>query len=290
MKHIIIKLISLLKKIIIFPRTLWKAFKHGGFSTINISLVNHGEILKDKKILITGGSSGIGLSIAKKCIKEGAIVLITGKNEEKLNQAKVEINSCKLKTLVWDISIVSEIVDNLNNALEMLDGEIDILVNNAGVMNGIQFPNVTEEIWNKIYDTNSKGLFFLTQSVGKLWMNIKNKKKQKKIINISSQGGFVGATYPYRMTKWDIAGLTQGLGIKLAPYGIIVNGIAPGIIATNMVTNYLKQNDNKYCNQNPLERFALPEEIAELAVFLMSDASNFIIGQTIVCDGGYSIK
>ncbi|OJV86534.1 MAG: 3-oxoacyl-ACP reductase [Bacteroidia bacterium 44-10] len=285
-----IKLYTFFKRVPTFAKALWKAFKHGGFSSTNISFINHGEILKDKNIIITGGSSGIGLSIAKKCIKEGATVLITGRNEEKLNRARDEINNPKLKTLVWDISIISEIQDNLQKTIELFEGRVDILVNNAGIVNGTQFPNVTEEIWDKIYDTNSKGLFFLSQSIGKLWMKEKNRKSHKKIINISSQGGFVGATYPYRMTKWDIAGLTQGLGLKLAPYGIIVNGIAPGIIATQMQLGYLNQKENMYCSLNPIERYALPEEIAELAVFLMSDASNFIVGQTIVCDGGYSIK
>lgn len=94
------------------------------------------------------------------------------------------------------------------------------------------------------------------------------------------------------MTKWDVAGLTQGLGIKLAPYGIIVNGIAPGIINTDMQSGLLSQrkNDNIYCNLTPLKRFALPTEIAELAIFLLSDSGSFIVGQTIVSDGGFSIK
>lgn len=92
------------------------------------------------------------------------------------------------------------------------------------------------------------------------------------------------------MTKWDIAGLTQGLGIKLAPHGIIINGIAPGIIATEMQAGLLNMKENIYSPMNPIKRYALPEEIAELALFLMSNASNFIVGQTIVCDGGYSLK
>ena len=100
----------------------------------------------------------------------------------------------------------------------------------------------------------------------------------------------MGATFPYRMTKWDIAGLTQGLGLKLAPQGIIVNGIAPGLTATPAMPALLDQRENVYCSQNPVQRISLPAEIAELAVFLMSDAANFIVGQTIVCDGGYSLR
>ncbi|WP_320167930.1 SDR family oxidoreductase [Mangrovibacterium marinum] len=265
-------------------------FKYGGYTTVNIANINYGKILKGKRILITGGSSGIGLSIAKKCLNEGAIVVITGRSETKLKKVKKEINNPSLKISVWDISQISQIEENLQTIKNLLEGNIDFLVNNAGITNGTNFPNVTEEIWDKIYTTNSKGLFFLTQSICNQWIKTKERNKLRKVINISSQGGFVGATYPYRMSKWDIAGLTQGLGIKLAPHGIIVNGIAPGIIATNMQQWSFKQKDNVYFSENLLERFALPEEIAELAIFLMSDASNFIVGQTIVCDGGYSIK
>ena len=111
-----------------------------------------------------------------------------------------------------------------------------------------------------------------------------------KILNVSSQGGFVGATYPYRLAKWDIRGLTEGLGKSLIKKGIIVNGIAPGVVKTAMQSFSIEQGDNLYTNQNPLGRVILPEEIAELALFLISDASNAIVGQTIVCDGGYTLK
>ena len=114
--------------------------------------------------------------------------------------------------------------------------------------------------------------------------------KQHKIINISSQGGFVGATYPYRMSKWDIVGLTRGLGLSLIDKNIIVNSIAPGVVRTEMQEHYFRQGDNVYSDENPIKRFAYPEEIAQLAIFMMSDLSNFIVGQTIVCDGGYTLK
>ena len=112
----------------------------------------------------------------------------------------------------------------------------------------------------------------------------------RHLINISSQGGFVGATYPYRMSKWDIRGLTAGLGLQMAPYGVLVNGIAPGVVKTSMQSFALEQGNNTYCKQNPLERVALPEEIAEFIVFMLGDACNFMVGQTVVLDGGYSLK
>lgn len=289
MKKIAHKILNIIRRVPLMVKSLRNIYRYGGYSTVKIASVNHGEILKGKNVLITGGSTGIGLCIAEKCLQEGAKVVITGRSESKLKQAMEKLNNSSLKMFAWDISQTPRIEEGIKNSKLLLGGDIDILINNAGIVNGVTFPNVTEEIWDKIYATNSKGLFFLTQSLCDQWIKAKN-NKIKKVINLSSQGGFVGATYPYRMTKWDIAGLTQGLGIKLAPYGIIVNGIAPGIIATDMQPSCINQKENVYCSQNPVERFGLPEEIAELAIFLMSDAASFIVGQTIVCDGGYSLK
>ncbi len=287
--NLINKISHKINGIILAIKSLHKVYSYGGFSSINITPINHGEVLKGKNILITGGSSGIGYSIARKCLDEGANVIITGRNEKKLKEAESLLNNKCLKILTWDISKISQANESLEIAEKLFEGDIDILVNNAGILNDTKFPNVSEEAWDNVYATNSKGLFFTTQALCDKWIKRKN-LGLKKIINISSQGGFVGATYPYRMTKWDVAGLTQGLGITLAPYGIIVNGIAPGVIVTNMQSNCQDQKENVFYPHNPIQRFAIPEEIAELTVFLLSDAANFIVGQTIICDGGYSLK
>lgn len=271
-------------------KAFYNTFRYGGYKQCNISYLTDGNRLKGKKILITGGASGIGYAIAQQCIKEGANVVITGRNEDKLQTAcQNNVDNSHFKYIVWDISKPSLNEDNINKVVNLLGADIDILVNNAGVQPYEFFPNVTESEWNRIYETNSKGTFFLSQSIAKHWG--KNKVDySRKIINISSQGGFVGATYPYRMSKWDIAGLTEGLAKTLIKEGIIVNGIAPGVIKTAMQSKFMAQGDNVYCNQNPAERYAFPEEIAELAVWLMSDLSNFIVGQTILCDGGFTLK
>ncbi|WP_282038259.1 SDR family NAD(P)-dependent oxidoreductase [Saccharicrinis aurantiacus] len=272
-----------LNKLLSYFKSMRKFLKDGGHTTVNIAQISNGEILNGKRVLITGASSGIGLCIAKKCISEGANVLITGRNEEKLEKAVSEINSDNLSYLKWDISDINIINSKIEIATQLLGGNIDILVNNAGVLSPIIFPNVTEEIWDQTYSTNSKGLYFLTQHICKLWLL--QEDRNKKVINISSSGGFVGATYPYRMTKWDINGLTLGLGRKLASKGIIVNGIAPGRIATKM-QRCKNPKENIYDSTSFMQRYGLPEEIAELALFLISDSSNFITGQTIQCDGG----
>lgn len=264
-----------------------KAYKAGGYSTFNLAKLDYGKSLAGKRILVTGGGSGIGLAIAKKCLDQGARVLITGRNQAKIEEAKASLKNPNLFGLDWDVAVTSQLKTKLSQAKAIVGGEFDVLVNNAGVIETTQFPDVTEEAWDKIYSINSRGLFFLTQAVCKDWLSTKG---ARKIINISSQGGFVGATYPYRMSKWDIVGLTQGLAMKLAPNGILINGIAPGIVATDMQPDFKDNGDNIFCNLNPLKRLILPEEIAEVAAFLISDASNSITGQTIICDCGFVLK
>ena len=186
--------------------------------------------------------------------------------------------------LAMGVTVFADTPDTVPTA-----GTGTITVNNAGIAPKKFFGAVDEDEWEKIYNTNLKGNYFLTQEIVKRWRSI-SFKDYKKIINISSQGGYVGATYPYRMTKWDVRGLTEGLGKMLIGDHIIVNGIAPGVVKTSMQEFSLDQGDNLFCKQNPLGRVILPEEIAELALFLISDASNSIVGQTIVCDGGYTLK
>ena len=167
--------------------------------------------------MITGGASGIGYKIAEKCCLCGAKVLITGRNEEKLINACKSING-EIEYLVWDISSINILEDKVNEVFRIFNGKLDCLINNAGIQPNEFFPDVSIAEWEKIYDINSKGVFFLTQEICKRWLNVKT-SSYRKIIFIDSQGGFVGATYPYRMVKWDIRGLTRGLGIKLASDG-----------------------------------------------------------------------
>lgn len=271
-------------------KMLRKYWREGDIVKVNISQIQYGGILEDKRVLITGGGSGIGLAIARKCIAEGATVLITGRNNEKLLRAAKQLNSPLLKTLVWDVSEVAKHESKYAEALELVGNQFDVLVNNAGVLGGNrQFLDLTEKVWDDIYSVNSKGLVFLTQCIVRNWIKQKHKGK---IINMSSMRGTLGVQDgPYGMSKWSLNGLTHGLGLKLARYGIIVNGIAPGIIVTESIAiKNIDVKENIYFGQVPVSRLGLPEEIAELAIFLMSDATNYIVGQTIICDGGYTLK
>lgn len=266
-----------------------QVMKTGGVNTITVAEIQHDMSLSGKHIVITGGGSGIGFAIAQKCVKSGAEVVITGRDEQKLRAAISAIGEVHARYLVWDIADMSDIGNQVNRCFELLDGRVDVLVNNAGVQPHEFFPNVDTKEWERIYTINSRGTFFVSQEFCRRWIDNPS-DKYRHLVNICSQGGFVGATYPYRMSKWDVRGLTEGLGLQMAPHGVLVNGVAPGVVKTAMQRFALQQGDNGYCKQNPLSRVAFPEEIAEFIVFLVSDACNFMVGQTIVLDGGYSLK
>lgn len=282
--------VNFIRKIICTLRCIKEVYAVGGICNVNISYVDYGNCLKDKKILITGGGSGIGLAIAKKCLDCGAEVVIIGRNVDKLASACKSLGGKNIHYIGWDVSDISVLHSKLISCKELLGGRIDVLVNNAGISPSKFWGDVDEKEWDSIYSINLKGSYFLSQEITKLWRSEPN-HPIKKIVNISSQGGFVGATYPYRMTKWDLRGLTEGLGKLLVKDNILVNAIAPGVVKTGMQKMAEGQSDdNFYCTQNPAQRYCLPEEIAELTVFLLNDSSNFIVGQTIVCDGGYILK
>ena len=269
-----------------------QTYKFGGIKKCHIAYLDGGNLLKGKTVLITGGGSGIGKSIAKAALMQQASVVIAGRDKTKLDRTIQEFKNqgYNCKSILLDITNIKEIKSKISELESLTSGGIDILINNAGLQPHEFFPRVSEKEWERIYDTNSKGTYFMCQEFANHWLQYIGDNKQHKIINISSQGGFVGATYPYRMSKWDIVGLTKGLGLALANKGIIVNSIAPGVIKTEMQERYYKQDDNIYSSENPLHRIAFPEEIAQLAVFMMSDMANFIVGQTIICDGGYTLK
>lgn len=248
---------------------------------VNIAQLSKGEILKGRKVLITGGTSGIGYAIACKFISEGASVVITGRSLDRLNEAVASLGP-KAFPLVWDIADCSLAEEKVREVVKLLGG-IDIVVNNAGVYSSIPFQEVEQKLWDEVMDTNIKGVFFLCQAAVKYQM--KN-TGGGKIINISSIAGFQGYSSPYGISKASLNNLTVGLSKKFLQKKIIVNGIAPGNVATPMTGINI---NNMYDTLSKNGRAALPEEIAEIALFLASDAANNIVGQIIVCDGGATL-
>ena len=279
-----------LRKILNLYRCIIQGWKYGGVVHVNISEIKWGNAFSpDDVILVSGGSKGIGRSITCKLLGEGATVIATGRDIKKLNDFQKGINNKRLFISDLDISKPEEIVNKVDQIETEIGKPITALINNAGIYGKTSFPNCSEEDAMKVFTTNALGTLFLSQELCKRWEKGEN-IKIKKIINISSQGGFVGANNAYRMSKWAIRGLTEHMGIALSNKNIIVNGIAPGFVMTDMQPAFQKQGDNYHTELNPVKRIALPNEIAELVTFLLTDAANFIVGQTICCDGGYSLK
>lgn len=282
------KLSRFLKLFSNFVKSIIGLARSGGSYSVEIVSLQNAELLKNKGVLITGGTSGIGFEIAKRILECGGRVVITGRENNSLQKALKKLgNNCF--GILWDVRDINLVDDILEKASLHLNGRLNVLINNAGVVGNANFLETSSEDWELCYQTNSKATFFLCQKSCKYWLN-QNDKAIKKIINISSQGGIVGATYPYRLSKWDINGLTKGLGLKFASSGILVNSICPGIVKTKMQPSKINNESNFYDELVPIKRHSTPAEVAELAIFMISDRCNFLTGQSIVMDGGFSLK
>ena len=240
-----------------------------------------GERLRDKRIVIIGGSGGIGKVMAKRFRDEGAKVLITGRNQEKLNQVASDLGC---ESLVLDVTHVDTFDEFLHQALAKLGG-IDCLVNNAGISLHETFQGVTPEGFDQQIATNFKGPFFLSQ---KVLAYMEQQGIQGHVLFVSSETGETADIRPYGLTKAAVNILVQGLAYLYAKKGIRVNAIAPGITASEMTG--FNADDNLYYPRNPNGRVYLPEEMAEVAAFLLSDVSNCISGQIITCNNGKTIN
>lgn len=247
------------------------------------------DALNGRTALITGGTSGIGYEMAKAFVKAGASVIITGRKIEKTKEAcsKLEAElqvSCRVLPLAMDNTKISKFPQKLEEVLKLSpSGRIDILVNNAGLVGG-EISTCTEEQYDAILDTNLKGTFFLSQHVAKYF--VKN-KIHGNILNIGSSSSLRPATSAYTMTKWGIYGLTKGLAKVLAPHGITVNGLAPGPTATPMLMPDGIKEDISF--PNPVGRFEMPCEIANMAVFLVSDMGRAVVGDMVFMTGGSGV-
>lgn len=248
-----------------------------------ITIKDESRLLEGKVALILGGSGGIGFAIANKFLDSGCKVIIAGTSKNKLEKIIKNINNDNLKYIVIDMCDISKFKMNLEESVAMF-GKIDILVNSAGIhsTNPIQdYFNFSEEEYDKILEINLKGNFFFTREVANYM--IKNKIKGH-ILNISSSTALEPAWSPYRLSKWALNGFTKGLADRLLEYGIIVNGIAPGSTATKLL-NY-EDGQSITTKDNPINRYIMPEEVAEYAKMLVSELGDMIIGETILISGG----
>lgn len=256
--------------------------------TAEVKVNTTGKSLRGKNILITGGAHGIGYSIAKKCIDEGAVVLICGRNVERLRQAQKTLGGESLCRIIpFDISEVEKEEEFINDCYRLMDNRIDCLVNNAGVsLHEKDFRHVTIEGFERQFNTNYRGTYFLTKYY--LEQQIKRNNIQRtNVLFISSERGSFHTDIPYGLTKAVINSLVGGLNNRLAAEGLRVNVLAPGVTVSEMTG---RSSDDLFYNGSPCGRVFLPEEMAEVAAFLLSDFSKCISGEVVHCDYGAHLK
>ena len=250
-----------------------------------VNVLAQNELLKGRNAFITGGTSGIGFEIAKAFINAGATVVITGRSIDRVKDACNRLHSETKTTqrafpIAMDNTKISEFESHFTEAESQIGGGVfDILVNNAGVLGG-HITNATEEEYDAVLDTNLKGVFFLTKLFAEY---MKEHKIQGNILNIASSSGICPANSAYCVSKWGIRGLTEGYARSLAPLGIVVNGIAPGPTATPML---LSDTNDMSHGKIPLGRYALPEEIANMAVIMVSNIARTVVGDIVYMTGG----
>lgn len=254
---------------------------------VYVAQIQYGGILKDKKVLITGGSRGLGLAIAKRALEEQALVTITGRKMDTLLKAKEELgNPENLFLIEHDVCDVEKDDEVIQSARTKMKG-IDILINNAGIsIHNITYATCTPEQWDAQMDTNLRGVYFLTQAFMKYYDAVG--KKSGKIINMVSERGLYGDDVPYGLAKRALISYTEGMAVRLIGKGVRVNAIAPGVTATEMTGH--DPNGNLFRPYARGRRVLLSEEIAETAIFLMSDAANCISGQVIACNEANHLK
>lgn len=253
--------------------------------TPNIAILAPNELLTGRTAIITGGTRGIGRSVAEAFLNAGANVIITSR---KLSNASTVADELKEKyplRRIWGIEMDSSNIEQIKCEFEKITKviaplEISILVNNAGILGGTLGRTSPDE-FSKIIDTNLKGIFFLSEiTVGYM----KSRQISGNILMIASSSSLRPAISAYTISKWGLRGFILGLAKACAPLGIIVNGIAPGPTATEMLG---KDNvSDIYLESSPISRYALPEEIANMAIILCSDMGKSIVGDIVYMTGG----
>ena len=246
-------------------------------------------MLKGKCAVITGASRGIGKCIATKFAKEGANIVINYRNnEEEELKVKKELEGLGSQVLVVkaDVSELEQ-AENLIKEAKKEFGRVDILVNNAGITKDNLIIRMKEEDFDSVIKTNLKGAFNCLKAVTPIML----KQKYGKIVNMASVVGVVGnpGQVNYCASKAGLIGMTKSLAKEIGSRNITVNAIAPGFIDTDMTKILSDDQKKKILSQIPLNKFGNVEDIANVALFLGSENSNYITGQVIHVDGGMAM-
>ncbi|MFD1449049.1 SDR family oxidoreductase [Oceanobacillus profundus] len=244
--------------------------------------------ITDKVAVITGGASGIGRAIAELYIEKGAKVAIFDLKDD-VNEVAKEISIEKAMGIKCDITD-NESMDSAIYEVKDKFGKIDILVNCAGIALLDDAENISDHYWQKTLDLNLTGSFKMCQKVANVMIEQRN---GGKIINLASQAAIIALDnhVAYGASKAGIVGMTKVLALEWAQFQINVNAISPTVILTDLGQKaWAGEKGEKAKKEIPLGRFGYPEEVAAIALFLASDATNLITGENIVIDGGNTIK
>ncbi len=244
-----------------------------------------------KTALITGASGAIGRATVEKFISEGYFVLAQYNSNidgitslcEKLKEKGLDGNFCAFKADLKNASEVQDFIAKIKASFKY----VDVIVNNAGVGLYKLITETSEKEWDDLFSVNMKSAHLITQAFAKGMID----KKHGKIVNVSSMWGMVGASMEvaYSASKSALIGYTKALAKELAPCNINVNCVCPGVIDTPMNARFSKEEIHALEQETPLGRLGTPQEVAELIYFLCSDKSNFITGQIIAVDGGFTV-
>ena len=238
--------------------------------------------LDNKKIIITGATGGIGNSIVKRLSDAGAKILATGTRLEKLEELKSKFKNTDI--LKFDISKGDEIEEFIENATKQLGGGLDCLINNAGITQDNLAIRMNIDEWKKVIDINLTSTFLLSKFAVKKML----KNKYGKIINITSVVGHTGnlGQANYTASKAGIVAMSKSLAIEYAKKNININCISPGFIKTEMTDKIDEKFKEAIISKIPSSRLGEPEDVANVVLFLASDQSNYINGETIHVNGG----
>lgn len=247
------------------------------------------KLLMGKRALITGGSRGIGKSIAQLFVEHGASVALFGTNVEKGEAAASELKTRALseeqKMIFYQVDVSK--TDQVEQAIQKVFtdfGQIDILVNNAGLTRDNLLMRLSEEDWDQVIDTNLKSVYNTCRCTVRAMM----KSRQGKIINVTSVVGLTGnaGQTNYAASKAGMIAFTQSLAKELGSRNICVNCIAPGFIETDMTGILNEKQKEAILAQIPMQKMGQPQDIAYAALYLASDWSNYVTGQVVTVDGG----
>ena len=256
--------------------------------------------LKDKVAIVTGGSGGVGKAICFGLAAEGVKVAVNFlKNEEMgldftddanaVVQRIKDAGSGDACAVAADLGVEDEILAMFGAVAENL-GPVDILVNCAAFLPSGPITSYTKDVWEYTFGVNVTGPFIATRELVK---RLLDEDRQGCVVNIASQAAFLGSTsghLPYDASKGALVSMTRAVAREVAPHGIRVNAIAPGMVMTEMVAAIWEERKDRYLSKIPLNRIAEPEEIANVVVFLASDASSYMTGTTLDLTGGMMMR